>query len=40
MTQGLPFTFFESSGGAKVHGLPLEVFPDFWAYAYVVLKDE
>ena len=40
MTQELPFTLFESSGGAKVYGLPLEVFPNFWAYAYVVLKDE
>jgi glyoxylase-like metal-dependent hydrolase (beta-lactamase superfamily II) len=40
MNQGLPFTFLESSGGARVCGLPLEVFPDFWAYAYVVQKDE
>src|SRR5215510_1171304 len=40
MTQDLPLTFFESSGGAKVHGLPLQVFPNFWAYVYVVQKDE
>ena len=40
MTRGLTFTFFESSGGAQIHGLPLEVFPNFWAYAYVVQKDE
>jgi glyoxylase-like metal-dependent hydrolase (beta-lactamase superfamily II) len=40
MTPRLPFTFYESSGGAKVHGLPLEVFPDFWAYAYLVQKGE
>jgi glyoxylase-like metal-dependent hydrolase (beta-lactamase superfamily II) len=40
MTQELPFTFFESSSGARIHGLPLEVFPNFWAYAYVVLIDE
>jgi glyoxylase-like metal-dependent hydrolase (beta-lactamase superfamily II) len=40
MTRGLPFTFFESSSGAKVHGLPLEVFHNFWAYAFVVLKYE
>jgi glyoxylase-like metal-dependent hydrolase (beta-lactamase superfamily II) len=40
MTQGLPYTFVESSGGAKIHGLPLEVFPGFWAYAYVSQKDE
>jgi glyoxylase-like metal-dependent hydrolase (beta-lactamase superfamily II) len=40
MTQELPHTFLESSGGAKVHGIPLEVFPNFWAYAYAVQKDE
>jgi len=40
MTQGLPHTFIETSGGSKVHGIPLEVFPNFWAYAYVVQKDE
>jgi glyoxylase-like metal-dependent hydrolase (beta-lactamase superfamily II) len=40
MSQGLQFTFFESSGGARIHGLPLEVFPNFWAYAYLVQKDE
>ena len=40
MTSSLPFTHFESSGGAKVLGLPLEVFPGFWAYAYLVQKDE
>jgi glyoxylase-like metal-dependent hydrolase (beta-lactamase superfamily II) len=40
MTQGLPFASFESSGGAKIHGLPLEVFPGFWAYSYVVQKDD
>jgi glyoxylase-like metal-dependent hydrolase (beta-lactamase superfamily II) len=38
MTQGLPFTSFVSSDGVKVYGLPLEVFPNFWAYAYVVRK--
>lgn len=30
---------FESSGGARIHRLPLEVFPGFWAYVYVVQKD-
>ncbi len=40
MTQALPYSFYESSGGAKIHGLPLEVFPDFWAYAYLVEKGE
>jgi glyoxylase-like metal-dependent hydrolase (beta-lactamase superfamily II) len=27
---------FETSGGTKIHRLPLEVFPNFWAYAYVL----
>jgi glyoxylase-like metal-dependent hydrolase (beta-lactamase superfamily II) len=40
MTEGLAFTSFESAGGARVYSLPLEVFPDFWAYAYMVQKDE
>ncbi len=30
---------FESSGGARIHRLPLEAFPDFWAYVYIVQKD-
>lgn len=36
MTRELTYALFESSGDAKVHRLPLEVFPDFWAYAYLV----
>ena len=40
MTQGLPYILIESSAGAAIHGLPLEVFPDFWAYAYVAQKGE
>lgn len=40
MIQGLPFTSFESSGGARVHGIPLEVFPKFWAYVYLVRAAE
>lgn len=39
MSDGLSFAVFESSGGAKISRLPLEVFPHFWAYAYVVQKD-
>ncbi|MFN8405302.1 MAG: MBL fold metallo-hydrolase [Anaerolineales bacterium] len=27
---------FESAGGARIFRLPLQVFPNFWAYAYVV----
>ena len=34
------FSVFESTGGAKISRLPLEAFPGFWAYAYVVQKDE
>lgn len=30
------FAVFESAGGAKIFRLPLQVFPNFWAYAYVV----
>src|SRR5512133_3753043 len=40
MSQSLTFAVFETLGGAKIHRLPLEVFPKFWAYAYVVQKDE
>jgi glyoxylase-like metal-dependent hydrolase (beta-lactamase superfamily II) len=32
------FAYFETSGGAKIHRIPLEVFPGFWAYIYVVQK--
>jgi glyoxylase-like metal-dependent hydrolase (beta-lactamase superfamily II) len=31
---------FETSGGAKIARIPLEVFPHFWAYVYVVQKEE
>ncbi|HJS20296.1 MAG TPA: MBL fold metallo-hydrolase [Anaerolineales bacterium] len=31
---------FESSSGAKVHRLPLEAFPNFYACVYVVQKDD
>jgi glyoxylase-like metal-dependent hydrolase (beta-lactamase superfamily II) len=40
MSESLTFTRFETSGGAKLHRLPLEVFPNFWAYVYVVQKNE
>ena len=40
MSEQLSFATFETSGGAKIHRIPLEVFPNFWAYGYVVLKDE
>ena len=31
---------FETSSGARIHRLPLQAFPNFWAYAYVVQKAE
>ena len=38
---GIPTpALFESSGVARIHRLPLEVFPGFWAYVYLVQKDE
>lgn len=40
MSEPLTFAEYETSGGAKIYRLPLEVFPKFWAYAYVVQKDE
>jgi len=39
MSEQATFATFESSSGAKVFRLPLQVFPKFWAYAYVVQKD-
>ena len=39
MTELSTFARFETSGGAKIHRMPLEVFPNFWAYVYVVQKD-
>jgi len=40
MTSELTFASFDALDGAKVHRLPLEVFPNFWAYAYVARKNE
>ena len=39
MSELSTFATFASSGGAKIHRIPLEVFPNFWAYGYVVQKD-
>jgi glyoxylase-like metal-dependent hydrolase (beta-lactamase superfamily II) len=33
------FAVFESFGGAKIQRIPLEVFPNFYAYVYLVQKD-
>jgi glyoxylase-like metal-dependent hydrolase (beta-lactamase superfamily II) len=40
MTDKPVFATFESSNGARIQRLPLEVFPHFWAYVYVIQKDE
>jgi glyoxylase-like metal-dependent hydrolase (beta-lactamase superfamily II) len=40
MSETATFASFETSGGAKIQRIPLEAFPGFWAYAYVVQKDD
>jgi len=39
MSEKGAFATFETSGGATIHRIPLEVFPNFWAYAYLVQKN-
>ena len=39
MREKATFATFETTSGAKVHRIPLEAFPRFWAYVYVVQKD-
>lgn len=34
------FTMFETPSGAKIHRIPVEAFPKFWAYAYLVQKGD
>ncbi len=36
MSEKATFAFFETARGAKIHRIPVEAFPGFWAYAYVV----
>jgi glyoxylase-like metal-dependent hydrolase (beta-lactamase superfamily II) len=40
MNGQLSFASFETSGGAKINRIPLEVFPKFWAYTYVVQTED
>ena len=40
MSVTLTFAGFDTSGKAKIQRIPLEVFPNFWAYVYVVQKNE
>ena len=39
MSEKATFTTFETASGAKIHRIPLEVFPNFWAYVYLLQKD-
>jgi glyoxylase-like metal-dependent hydrolase (beta-lactamase superfamily II) len=34
------FQVFETTGGARIFRIPMKVFPDLWAYAYLVLVDD
>lgn len=40
MSPQAAYASFETSGGAKIHRLPLQAFPNFWAYAYVVQHEQ
>lgn len=40
MSEKISFAVFETSNRTKIHRIPLEAFPNFWAYVYVVLKDD
>ena len=40
MREKTTYAVFETSGGARIHRLPLEAFPNFWAYVYVVQNDQ
>lgn len=40
MTESKPLARFETSRGAKIVRIPLEAFPGFWAYAYLVEKGD
>lgn len=40
MSETATFASFETSGAATIHRIPLEAFPGFWTYVYVVQKDD
>lgn len=40
MSEKPSFATFETSNGATIYRIPLEAFPNFWAYIYIVLKDD
>jgi glyoxylase-like metal-dependent hydrolase (beta-lactamase superfamily II) len=39
MSEKVAFTSFATAGGARVHRIPVEAFPNFWASVYLVQKD-
>lgn len=39
MSEKATFTTFETPSGAKIHRIPLEAFPNFWAHVYLVQKE-
>jgi len=40
MSEQSTFATWEAVDGAKIHRIPLEAFPNFWAYVYLVQKNE
>ena len=40
MTEKATFAIFETSSGAQIYRIPLEVFPNFWASVFLVQKDD
>ena len=40
MSANVSFASFETSSGALIHRIPVEAFPNFWAYTYLVIKDD
>jgi len=39
MSKAASLALFETSHGVKIQRIPLEAFPKFWAYAYLIQKD-
>ena len=39
MSHKATYATFETAGGARVHRIPLEAFPNFWAYVYLLQKE-
>ena len=40
MSASVSFATFATSGGVKIHRIPVEAFPGFWAYTYLVRHAE